>query len=77
MLHISKFVGILQKSMLPRHGSDPALLWPWLTLAATAPIGLLAWKPPYAVGAALKRHKDKKKKKKKKDFFIPVFKTYY
>ena len=26
-------------------------------------IGLLAWEPPYAAGAALKRQKDKKKKK--------------
>ena len=34
--------------------------------AATAPIGHLAWRPPYAAGAALKRQKTKKKKKKKK-----------
>ena len=33
-----------------------ALLWPWLWLAATAQIQPLAWEPPYAVGAALKRH---------------------
>ena len=34
---------------------DPTLLWLWCRLAATAPIGLLAWEPPYAAGAALKR----------------------
>ena len=37
-----------------RHGSDPALLWLWCRLAAVAPIRSLAWKPPYAVGVALK-----------------------
>ena len=45
-----------------RHGLDLALLWLWRRLAATAPIGPLAWKPPYAVEAALKRPKKKKKK---------------
>jgi len=43
-----------------RHGSDLALLWLWPRLAATAPIRALAWKPPYATGAALKRQKNKK-----------------
>ena len=33
---------------------------------ATAPIGPLAWEPPYAAAAALEMAKDKKKKKKKK-----------
>ena len=32
---------------------------------ATALIGPLAWEPPYAMGAALKRQKDPQKKKKK------------
>ena len=41
---------------------DPALLWLWRRLAAAAPIRPLAWEPPHAAGAALK--KDKKKKKK-------------
>ena len=27
----------------------------WCRLAAVAPIRLLAWEPPYAVGAALKK----------------------
>ena len=37
-------------------GSDVA------TAVATAPLGLLAWEPPYATGAAQKRKKKKKKK---------------
>ena len=45
-----------------RRGSDSELLWLWHSLAATAPIKPLAWEPPYAEGAALKRQKDKKKK---------------
>ena len=44
-----------------RYGSD--LLWLWRRPAAVAPIGPLAWEPPYAAGAALKRQKTKKKKK--------------
>ena len=28
------------------------LLWLWRRLVATAPIGPLAWEPPYAAGAA-------------------------
>ena len=35
-----------------RCGSDPTLLGLWRRLAATAPIRLLAWEPPYAAGAA-------------------------
>ena len=45
---------------------DPALLWLWRRLVATAPIRPLAWEPPYAAGVALKGQKDKKKKEKKK-----------
>ena len=44
-----------------RSGSDPVLLWLWCSLAATALIGPLAWKLPYAGGAALQREKEKKK----------------
>ena len=44
-----------------RHGSDLALLWLWPRPAAVAPIRPLTWGPPYAVGAALKRQKDKNK----------------
>ena len=50
-----------------RHGWDPALLWPWRRLAITAPIGPLAWKPPYAAGVALKRKTKKRKKEKKRN----------
>ena len=42
-----------------RRGSDLASLLLWCRLAATAPIGPLAWEPPYASGAALKRQKNK------------------
>ena len=46
-----------------RRGSDLVLLLLWYRLAATALIQPLAWEAPYAVGAALKRQKDKKLKK--------------
>ena len=41
-------------------GSDPTLLWP----VATVPIQLLAWEPPYAMGAAQEIAKKDQKKKK-------------
>ena len=34
---------------------DLALLWLWLRSAAAAPVGPLAWEPPYAAGAVLKK----------------------
>ena len=40
-----------------RHGLDLALLWLWHRPVAVAPIGPLAWEPPYAAGAALKSKK--------------------
>ena len=40
-----------------RCGSDLQLLWPWHKPAAAAPFRPLAWEPPYAVSAALKRQK--------------------
>ena len=43
-----------------RCGSDPALLWLWCRLAATAPIRPIAWELPYANGMALRRHLKKK-----------------
>ena len=46
---------------------DPTLQWLWCRPAAVAPIRSLAWEPPYAVGAALKKTKDKRQKKKKKE----------
>ena len=50
-----------------RRGSDPALLWPWHRLAATAPIRPLAWEILYATGAALEKAKRPRGKKKKKE----------
>ena len=38
-----------------RHSSDPMLLWLWCRLAATAPIGPLAWEPLYTAGVALEK----------------------
>ena len=47
-----------------RYSLDPALLWLWCRLAATALIQPVAREPSYAEGATLK----KKRKKKKKNF---------
>ena len=44
-----------------RRGLDPALLWLWSSLVATAPTGPLAWEPPHALGVALEKTKQKKK----------------
>ena len=49
-----------------RRGSDPMLLWLWCMLAAIAPIRALAWEPPFASGASLKRQKTKIQKTNKK-----------
>ena len=38
-----------------RHGLDPTLLWLWCRPTTTSPIRPLAWEPPYAMDAALKR----------------------
>ena len=46
-----------------RCGLDPELLWLWRRLVATALIGPLDWKPPYATGAGLNRQKTKQNKK--------------
>ena len=42
-----------------RRGSDPPLLWLWHRPVATALIGPQSWEPPYAVGAALEKAKNK------------------
>ena len=52
-----------------RQGLDP--VWLWDRPAATAPIRPLAWEPPYAMGTALKRQKDKKEKEKKERKEVP------
>ena len=44
-----------------RRSSDPKLLWLWRRPPFVAPIRPLAWEPPYAIGAPLKRKKKKKK----------------
>ena len=41
----------------------PALLWLWCRPVATALSRPLAWEPPYAAGAALKKDKTKQNKK--------------
>ena len=43
-----------------RRSLDPALLWLCRGPVSTAPIRPLAWEPPYAAGAALKRQKTNK-----------------
>ena len=45
-----------------RGGLDLALLWLWCRPAAAVPIRPLAWNPPYAAGAALKRPEKKLQK---------------
>ena len=58
-----------------RQGLDPVLLWLWHRLTATAPIGPLAWKPPYAAGVALKRQN--KQTTKKSEFLYFLEKSNY
>jgi len=55
-----------------RRGSDPALLWLWCRLVATAPIQPLAWEPPYAAGAAQRNSKKDKQNKTKKPRIQPL-----
>ena len=55
-----------------RCGLDLALLWLWCRPADTDLIRLLAWEPPYAVGAVLEKTKKRKKKKTKKKEWIEV-----
>ena len=51
-----------------RRGLDPVLLWLWRRLVATAPIGALAWEPPYAAGVAqeIAKRQNKQTNKQKK-----------
>ena len=44
-----------------------AWLWLWHRPAAAAPMGPLAWEPPYASGAALKRKRKERRKRKRKE----------
>ena len=50
---------------LAQRAEDPAWLGLWCRPAATTPIGPLAWEPPYAMGVALKRQKNKQTKNNK------------
>ena len=54
-------------------GSDPALLWLWHRLVATAPIRPLGWELPYASGVALEK-KGKKAKQTKKEVQVSSYK---
>ena len=56
-----------------RLDSDPALLWLWHRLVASALIGPLAWEPSYAMGTALKIQKTEKKRLK--EFLMVVSHT--
>ena len=47
-----------------RCGLDPELLWLWCRQVATAPIRLLAWESPYAVGSSPRKGKKTKKQTK-------------
>ena len=58
-----------------RRGSDPVLLSLWRRLGATAPIGPLAWEPPYAAGAAQRNSKKKRQKKKKEREMLKQYNT--
>ena len=46
------------------HGSDPMMLWLWCRPVAAVPIRPLAWEPPYATNAALKKKQERKKEEK-------------
>ena len=60
-----------------RCGLDPALLWLWCRLVATAPIGPLAWEPPNAAGAAQEMAKRQKNKNKSKITHFDSAKHWY
>ena len=48
-----------------RHGWDPKWLWLCRRPASIAPIGPLAWEPPYVAGAALIKTKRQHKQQQK------------
>ena len=55
--------GVVSCGVGHRQSPDPELLWLRYRLAATVLIGPLAWEPPYASIASLKRQKGKEKEK--------------
>ena len=54
-----------------RRGLDPALLLLWCRPAATALIPPLAWEPPYAMDAALKRQKKRERERDPRELSCP------
>ena len=54
--------------------NDLVLLWLWCRPAATAPIRPLAWEPPYALGADIKKFKNPIEQKNR-SFSTPVCKV--
>ena len=50
-----------------RCGLDLVLLWLWCRRATVALIGPLAWEPPYALAAALKKQNKQTNKKLEAD----------
>ena len=60
-VHIAVSCGVGRKC-----GLDPALLWLWCRPVATALIRSLAWEPPYALGAAPEKTKNKQTKQTNK-----------
>ena len=62
-------------------GSDPTLPWLWCRLAAAVPFRPLAWEPPYATSAALKKQKPKSKHLNWEDWSsvlnIPTYPSFF
>ena len=58
-----------------RRSLDLAWLWLWCRPVATAPLGPLAWDPPYAAGVALEKAKGPKNKQTKIIVFVLTFRT--
>ena len=50
---------------------EPSLLWLWRRPSATAPIGLLAWEPPYVSGVALKSNNNNNNNNNKRAIKCP------
>ena len=57
---------------LAQWAKDLAWLWLWCRPAAAAPIQSLAWEPPCAANAALKRHKKKKEKESDVEYLLAI-----
>ena len=53
-----------------RCGSDPTFLWLWCRPAAVVLLQPLAWEPPYAMGVAQKRQKNKREREEITTVFV-------